>query len=162
MKQLIISFLSLFVTEKSIKKKSVIEKINFLLKNVIQSYNINFITNSNYFIESDIIAYTYALKSYMELDYMTVKVKVRPIISGTHHYLTYGKWFSPKGGMLTDTNNDIINWLNTAKEFYLVYQNMTSDHNNQIAVINSGKIKPYIINIEQIVDDLLTYRLYKQ
>lgn len=149
----------LFTPLDKIRNKSLIEKIDFLLKVNIVPYNVNFITESNYFIENSIAYYTYVLEEINKLDYKKSKLSIRMIVGGTQPHLTYAKWFSPNNTVSETTIDDIKKWLIAAKKFVMLFESIANDYNNHIGIINSGKIKPYIINIEHIVEDMLTYRI---
>lgn len=157
MKRLLIYLYELLLPKK--RDKTLVEKIDYLLKVKLEPYNMKFITNRNYFLEKNINTYRGVIEHLLTLDYINTKVTIRPIVEGTHPYMTYGLWFSPNNEILDTTPNDIYLWLKTVRKYVILYESIYKDYNNHIAMINSIKIKPYIINIESIVEDMLRYRL---
>jgi len=133
---------------------SLIDKIYILRHRSINMYTTTISNKRVTSIEKDIVTYNYILDKYNQEDMVTRYIKIPNMRNNT--ITTYSRWYSDSNNnMLTDY--ELYNWLTISEIFVLRFMLYNSEVGEGIAYSNSIKLQPYIINIENIVDDILKY-----
>jgi hypothetical protein len=130
-------------------------RIKYLLKKKINVYNNPKSRIHIECIETDIIAFTEAIKKINEFPIFDSYLEIKRITENSIKHKTMLEWCTKNRYLLTDESKYINNMLIEAEKLYNLYQYIQNKPTLDIAYSNSIKIKPYIINIIRLVDNLI-------
>ena len=132
------------------------KKIKFLKSKKFDIYKTGLANREQLFIETAIEEYMDVMSKVIASNIAHERVEVKSISQHKIGRQPYSKWLSPDNYIVYDANERLHKWLNIAEEFYYVVDIGLNDRTSGIHYSNSRKLQPYIINIEGIVDDLLS------
>lgn len=130
-------------------------RIKYLLKKKINIYNNPKGRIPIECIETDIIAFTEALKNINEFPIFENYLEIKRITENSLKHMTLLAWCTINKRLLTDESKYINMMLIEADKLYSLYQYIQNKPTLDTAYSNSIKIKPYIINIIRLVDNLI-------
>lgn len=136
-----------------IKFNNILDKIDYLKTIDFNPYRKTDIRIPT--LEKDIIAYINILYEIKETKLYEEYVVVKSITNDTLIYPHISNWFSNNNHMLTDTNHVYYNFLELAKEVYILNDLAQANVSNVYLQRNAIRIRPYITNIESIIDIIL-------
>lgn len=140
---------------KIIKLYLLTDKIEYLLVKNISIYDNDNISNAlGKFISKDIISFIAELSEHNNFDIYNKRAIVKPISSDRLHIKTYLKWCTENDRLLSNENVIIHTFLKESLVFIIRYNDISKNLENNIGYSNSIKLKPYIINIEMIINTL--------
>jgi len=153
----IISKIKLLLYQSGIyKPKTVEDKLSIILNleldiNKIKNLNISVVTDS-------IIKYTEELNEIIEHDNINIFNRNVKIISPSIiTNVTISEWFSLDNRIIDLDNKFLTDWLLSSIKIIKLYKLLSHDMKENTMYNNSMKIKPYIINIENIVDNIILH-----
>ena len=132
------------------------KKIKFLKTKKFDIYKTILANREQLFIETTIEDYIDVMDKVITSNIAHERIEVKSISEHKIGRQPYSKWLSPNNYIVYDANERLHKWLNTAEEFYYIIDIGLNDRTSSIHYSNSRKLQPYIINIESIVDDLLS------
>ena len=132
------------------------KKLKFLKTKKFDIYKTILANREQLFIETTIEDYIYVMNKVITSNIAHERIEVKSISEHKIGRQPYSKWLSPNNYIVYDANERLHKWLNTAEEFYYIIDIGLNDRTSGIHYSNSRKLQPYIINIEGIVDDLLS------
>ena len=132
------------------------KKLKFLKTKKFDIYKTILANREQLFIETTIEDYIYVMNKVITSNIVHERIEVKSISEHKIGRQPYSKWLSPNNYIVYDANERLHKWLNTAEEFYYIIDIGLNDRTSGIHYSNSRKLQPYIINIEGIVDDLLS------
>lgn len=132
------------------------KKIKFLKTKKFDIYKTILANREQLFIETTIEDYIDVMNKVITSNIAHERIEVKSISEHKIGRQPYSKWLSPNNYIVYDANERLHKWLNTAEEFYYIIDIGLNDRTSGIHYSNSRKLQPYIINIESIVDDLLS------
>jgi len=135
------------------KPTTLVDKIRYLIylkKNPYDLYNVSIKT-----IELDIVDYINVLNSFIGEDVNNEILTVKNITEESVYTKDIVVWATNNEHILEDIINYMELWLTASLDIVSLYTHTKTNVANVIAQRNSILLKPYIINIELIVDALL-------
>lgn len=141
------------------KLDTIPQKVEYLLKRDLNLYKTTLITDDQEFIGKNISSYILELNNIATSNFTTEYINVKNITKYNIYHSTYAKWLAGSNHISKTVEEDIKAWLDVSLKVYYLYQIGSVDIANTYSSNNSRKIYPYIINIESILDDLLSMYL---
>lgn len=135
-----------------IKPKTFIEKVNYILYMNIDIYS-KLSYNKRRFINKDIIKSMQFMEFVLQSDFK--ETYIDELLKYEYYYVTLTEWFTENDRMIINPYDTLYKWLCLAVELKEKYEYGIKDKNTGKLYANSNKLKPYIINIEEIVEDVL-------
>jgi len=144
--------------KKLAKPKNYIEKIDYLLLNKLDYFTEDTMRLTLSTLEDDIYKYVRYLSLLVKSDFINSYVNVKNVNNNTLKEISVARWFS-NNGTIENTDEVYQEWLRHSKELLKIYYVISKDMSNHTTYGNAIKIQPYIINIERIVDILLSLEI---
>lgn len=129
-------------------------KVDYLKLSKINIYSDKYIFKSNLFLENNILIYIDVLKKILKRDFDKEYIYVKDITTDEFVIKDFGVWYSDNEYSL-DTNIELDIFLDLSLELITRYNKISSDFIDPVHYHNSSKIKPYIINIDLIINKLV-------
>lgn len=135
-------------------------KIEYLLLSNLNLYDKEYIFKSTLLLEKDIISYIEEIERLIKYDLEKDYVTVKDINADSYVIKDLGVWCSDNGNVI-DSFNYINKFLNLSLILYNKFNIICNNNIEPVLFYNSSKIKPYIINIDLIVNKLVDITLNK-
>ena len=139
-----------------LKPKTTIDKIDYLKLHNISLYDSEYRSKIVSFVTKDIVEYNKELVDIIEFDLYGKYITVKKITPNIVRSMTFDKWCSEEGRLLSNEIEILNAWLTTSKQFLELYETASRSVSLNILYSNSMKIRPYASNVEDIVDELYT------
>jgi len=148
-------FISFLYKVGILKLTTIEDKIKYLLIFDIDMYNNKYKSIIGTFIEEDIVRYIEQLNYVNNYDIYGSYIVIKKIDNDSLYRKSYSRWCSNKGNIIYDSEDKVKVVLTSMLTFIKLYNSIKKDMNLNIAYSNHLKIKPYYINIENIINDML-------
>jgi len=135
------------------KPKELMDKIIYLKYLKIKPYNMRLVKIRT--IELDIIDYINIMNMFIGINIYEKMLDVKPITEDTPITMSIHSWLTNNGHILDDIDRVLDDWLNTSLTLLSLFKQCDDNVGNITLQRNSILLRPYIINIESIVDAIL-------
>lgn len=109
-------------------------------------------------IESDIIDYVNTLATFLEINTYTELLPVKVVTEDTVQNMNIHSWFTNNNHIIDDVDSTLDTWFDLIIEIHAIFIQCTNNVSNTVSQRNSILLRPYIINIESIIDVLLAIK----
>jgi len=134
--------------------KTTSDKIDYIIAKEISLYDSIYRSKYVAFITSDVIEYKEELRYINTFDIYSKYITVKRISPDILKSITLNNWCSDNGRLIPEERLAFIEWLEEAKNLLLTYKIASASVNLNILYSNSMKIRPYEININDIVGEI--------
>ena len=132
------------------------KKLNKLLKSKINIVGTELLHTKRLFISKDAYKYIMELEYIINSDIAKEAIYIKPITNDKLYEVTYLNWLSNDGYIEEDINGLLYRFISVCDKFYYIYLTGNKDTKNIVYYNNCRKLRPYITNIEEILDDILS------
>lgn len=139
---------------KLLKTNDLYSKLDYIKLSNFSIYNSDYKGVHLPFISKDIIKYIDELKYINNYNINISYIKVKAINNDTFSDISIMRWMTDDSKILKNDIAILKLWCEESEKIFRRYDIISKDPNNHVAYSNSIKIKPYIINIEYIVDGI--------
>lgn len=137
-----------------ITPKTIYEKIDYLLMFDVSLYTDLYRSKITSFVTDDILKYKNEIAYINNFDMYSKYIDVKQISPNLIKSLTFSKWCSDEGHILEDEILELKYWLIEARKLIENHETASRSVSLNILYSNSLKIRPYSINIKDIVEDI--------